>query len=182
MDMNFENQSPCMPSWLSVFEFGIFLSVQMYVYTSGLFESNLGVFKFLQFFFSCYSSIQPFCCVLSFFHILFQNYLVLVCFCALSNNLLVEFSSVILESPVLLALFDPIPVLFESFFFRQYHFIYFFQRGCQPWLQLSFRWVAIFFTFLTSFACRSYFICFSSLISYPAFLFLFEFFWGIFFH
>ena len=54
---------------------------------------------------------------------------------ASSNDLLVEFSIIISECPVLLVLFDFVPV---SSFFRQYFLDYFFQLYCQSCLMMFF--------------------------------------------
>ena len=88
----------------------------------------------------------------------------LLCLSALTIDL-IKFSFVILEYPILFVLFDPIPVPFESSFFHQYLLTYFFQT-CLLGV-FSFRWIPVYFTFLSSFVCyRTFFkIRHSNLIS-----------------
>ena len=71
--------------------------------------------------------------IISFFY-----HRLLICFCAHSAILLVEFSLVILKFLVLFISLVLIPVPFESPVFRQYLLIYFFQMGCQTCQRLSF--------------------------------------------
>ena len=83
-------------------------------------------------FFLCYCSIRPSCYVLSLPKcypkiICFFWIRLLICPCAFFTDLLIEFSLITFEGSVLLVLLDPVPVSFESHFFRQYLLIYFFQ-------------------------------------------------------
>ena len=99
------------------------------------------------------------------------------CLFAVSINLLVEFSFIILECPVLLVLFDPVPVPFECSLIHQYILNNFFQSHCQTSLQFSFCGLLfpVCFTFLLLFHLfRSFIIC-PNFISHPGFLFLFGF-------
>ena len=95
----------------------------------------------------------------------------LICLCTFYTNLLVEFSFIILECSVLLGLFDPTPVLYESSFFRQYLLLYrsFVLLLVKPLLLfpgLFFRWLPAYFPFRCSFvSCRSFFISPSIFIS-----------------
>ena len=69
--------------------------------------------------FSCYLSIHYSSYVL-YFSIFYSKsvfFLLLIGLCALSTNLLVKFSSVIMEDPALFALFDPASVLLWDFLF-----------------------------------------------------------------
>ena len=87
------NQNPCMPSWTGVFLFVIFLSVALSgsrcMFTSGLFQVLLNLINqfsiYVMFLFFPYFTPKLF----NFFCIR-----LLICHCALSTNLLVEFSFV----------------------------------------------------------------------------------------
>ena len=126
-----------MLSWPDVFQFSIFWVLLLL--SPGV--SRLGGFlQVLAILFSCYLSIRSSCYVLSvpipcFCFLCFQLF---ICLWAFSIDLLVNFSFAILEDPVLLALFDSIPVSFEYPFFRQYILLYLFQLYCQSCMLLSF--------------------------------------------
>ena len=96
-----------------------------------------------------------------------------------SLNLLFEFSLVILETPVLIVLLDPVSVSFKSPFFRQYLSIYLFMLYCQTCLLFCFglfisKYPCV-FPFLRIFPCYTFFTCPSRLISHSGFIFLYGF-------
>ena len=101
----------------------------------------------------------------------------LICPCAFSIDLLVEFSFLIL-----FLLLNGVPLSFESPFFFLYLLIYFFElygKFCLPLIfDFLFHFDTVYFSFFDIFACScSFYISPSSLISYPYFVFLFGF-WG----
>ena len=110
----------------------------------------------------------------------------LICPWALVTKMLAVFSFVIFECPVLFVLLGPIWVSFESPFFCQFIWIFFFLLCCQICLLLSsryffIRWVLAHFISLCSFAgCRSFFICPSILIFYSGFRIPLR--WCLFYH
>ena len=120
-------------------------------------QSLVGVLKIL---FPCYLSIRPSCYFYS--HVLLQNCFfffgirLLVCPCAIFTNLLVAFSFVILESPVLSTLLEPVSVSFKSPFFRHL-LIHFFKLNCQICLLFCFG------LFIPTYSCAllSQFLCLS---------------------
>ena len=99
---------------------------------------------FSVYFFKCYPSpsssscnilyvIYPFCISVMFFLFLYltpNRIILLICSCLFSTDMLVEFSFVILEGPILFVLFDPFSGSFEHSFFHQYLLIYFFLLCC----------------------------------------------------
>ena len=93
----------------SIFKFGTFLSVALAVFFFML--SIHLVFLLCSF---CY-------------HILFPLYPLVHLSLCFFIDVLLEFSFVILEYPILFELIDPVPVSFEFSFFYQYLLIYFFQ-------------------------------------------------------
>ena len=123
--------------------------------------------------FSCYLSIQ-----LSFMFFLFPCFTpklfcfrFLVCPRVFCTDLLVEFSFVILENLVLIVLLEPSAVSFESPFFHQYLFIYFFKLHFQTCQLFCFG-----LFILSKFTCcHTFCTSLSGLISYPGFVFMFGF-------
>ena len=84
--------------------------------------------------------------------------------------LLVEFSFVVLDSPVLYVLFGPVSVSFLFSFFRQYFLISSsFRFSCRAFAVSSENF---FLAVFSIFACRSFLICDSNLSSHPGFDFL----------
>ena len=139
------------------------------------------LFRVLVILFPCYLSIRPFWCVLSVptFYSSFLSY-ASVCWYVLVHNssyLLVEFSFVILESPILLVLFTSVLLSFTSPFFRQYLLIYLFKFFLSDLSTVSFCsfYFNLFLCFSPSLAscCCNFFLCPSFLISDPDFVFLF---------
>ena len=73
----------------------------------------------------------------------------LMCPCEFSTNWFVQFSLVILESPVLLVLLDQVSISFESLFHCKYRLIYFFQlyfASCRMFW-FCFVFVCLFYSF-----------------------------------
>ena len=130
--MNFSEQNPCISSEPSVFQFGTFLSAALsecrYISTSGLSLGPCNSFFFFFFFFFHIS--HPFSLSVLFFlfpyfipkYLSFLCIWLLICPRAFPIDLLVEFSFVIFERPLLFVLLDPVPVFFEFSFFHQYFF------------------------------------------------------------
>ena len=113
MGVNFLNQNPCIPSWPGAFQFDIHFSVVLSKSTCISIlgpSSSPSSFLVILFIHSAFS--------LSFYgcHILVQNrffYIwLLVCFRVTPSQLLVEFSFVVLECPVLSVLFYPLSISF----------------------------------------------------------------------
>ena len=95
--------------------------------------------------------------------------------CRFSANKSVEFSFVILEGPVLFALLNPFPdPLLSPILFNVFFAIVSSDFSAVA-LFFLFHYVLAYFSFFTSFACRNFFICLSSLISHRGFVFLFGF-------
>ena len=112
-----------MPSWPGIFQFAIFLSVTLCksgcIFTSRISTSSLNSFFHIDnpFYISIMVFLFPYF-ILKLFG--FFWICLLVCPCTLATNLLVEFSFVILECPIMFVLLDPIPISFVSPFFCQY--------------------------------------------------------------
>ena len=179
MEVNFLNQKPCILSWPGTFQFDIlfsvFLSTSMYIFILGLFStpsSSLVIF-FIHSpcFFGCHIfSPKSF----GLFYIR-----LLVCFGVTPSQILIEFSFVVLECPVLSVLFYPLSISFNHPFFGQYFPVYFLKLYCYfPRDICSFFPLISTPLFLIIRACLcSFFICVSSLISHPCldcFFMLFE--------
>ena len=162
-----------MPLWLGIFLFGFFLSIALNeswdVFASRFSSSSSN-------FFPSYSFILHFFYVLS-FSIFYSKILsffcfwLMICLCTHSTNLLVEFSFVILEYPVLFVLMYSVQVSFDLFLP-----VVLTDLSVVVFLEIfSYFLVPLCFTFLRSFACCvSFCICPSCLISHPAFVFLFR--------
>ena len=95
--------------------------------------------------------------------------------CVFSPDLLAEFSFIILEGPILFVLLEPASVFFNpSSFTNIFTFISssfsVSLDSCCLFSVFLFQCAFVYFSFLSTFSCSSiYFICSSSLISYPAF-------------
>ena len=168
MEVNFLNQNPCISSWPGVFQgfFCVVLSKSMCISAFGpSFSSSTSfVILFIHCFvvFFCYVFWLPYFVQNCFGFSCIQ---LLVWFCVISSHLLVEFSFVVLECPVLSVLFYPLAIClwssFSHFSVLPFPFyLYMFQR-------LSF----VFFFILAGF--RRFFICVSSRISHPGLDFFF---------
>ena len=110
IEVKFLNQNPYIPSWTSDFQFSTFFSVDL---------SDSRCIPASGFLWSLYNSAFSF---MLFLFLYFTPKL----FCFLCIRLLVEFSFVILECPVLIISLDPVSVYFKSPF-CQYLLIYLFK-------------------------------------------------------
>ena len=107
----------------------------------------------------------------------------LVCPLAFFTYLLIEFSFVIFEGPVLFILLDSVQVSFDSPIFCQGPLIYLCKLFFQTCLQFCFGLFIPIYPCVSSFlntlsCCRSFFICPSSRISHLCFVSLFGFQWA----
>ena len=137
-------------------------------------------------FFSCYLPIRSFCYIISvpIFYSKLLCFLWLqwfICLCTFSINLFVEFSLVILMSPVLFLLLSPFSVSFNISFFVNIFWVIFprckVRLVCSFVLVFSSQHILVCFSFLDSFvSCRNFFIYLFSVISHPGFVYLFGFF------
>ena len=187
MDLNFQNQNSCRPSWSGVFQFGIFLSVtlneSMCVSASGLSSSPCYSFFMLfihlvfLFFLFQYLTLEIYEYSFLCFHFIWAFFI-----CTFFTNLLVGFSFIILEGPVLLVLLDCVVVSFFILpsFANTFSFI---SSSCI----VSLICCCLFFQAFHSIVSlcifptcsRCFFICPSCYISHPAFVILFGFLRGI---
>ena len=111
MEVNFLNQKPCIPSWTGVFLFDIFWVTswvnQCVFPISGLFDS-------FEFSFHIVYQFSPFVIFFWLPHFSpkslgFFCIRLLVCFSVISSQLLIEFSFIVYECPVLSVLFQLMP-------------------------------------------------------------------------
>ena len=128
-----------MPSWFGIFHFGAFLSVALsdsrYMCTTWPSSSRCISF-FMLIVHAIMFFLFPYLTLELFYSLCIQ---LLVWLSALSINLLVEFSFIILECSVLFILLDPVLVSFKSLFFCLYLLIYLFLLNCKTCLMFLFR-------------------------------------------
>ena len=122
-------------------------------------------------------SIQPFryafsVAIFSSKIIVFSGVWLLVCFCVLPSQLLIHFSFVVLECPVLSVLFYPLSVFLLSSFFRQKLLVYFHKLYCYFFSCCLFHSLLTYsriFLFYHFGLFRGFFIWVSSRNSHPGF-------------
>ena len=128
---NFLNQNPCIPSCPGVFQFDIFFSVCL---RNSIFISALEPSSSL----SSSHIINPFSLYVMLFRLPyfrpksfgFTGVWLLVWFCVMTSQLLIKFSFVVLECPVLFVLFYPLWISLQSSFFRKNLLVYLLKLYC----------------------------------------------------